>query len=97
MAFSVNAREAGIVLEAMPPSDLPAPYRPTPEEVDDLVRRAAAHELGTEYLRRGALDSVAATFRVHAFVVEAARRALEAKDTTLPGHGPDPSDGDRPR
>ena len=81
----------------MPPSDLPAPYRPTDEEIDDLIRRAAAHELGTAYLQRGALDSVAATFRVHAFVVEAARRALEAKDTTLPDHGRDPSHGGPPR
>jgi hypothetical protein len=80
----------------MPLSDLPAPYRPSAEEVDDLIRRAAAHALGTEYLRRGALDSVAATFGVHAFVVEAARRALDAKDTTLPDHGPDPSHGGRP-
>jgi hypothetical protein len=96
MAFSINAREAGIVPEAMPPSDLPAPYRPTADEIDDLLRRAAAHELGTDYLQRGALDSVAATFQVHAFVVEAARRALESKDSTLPDHGRDPSHGDRP-
>jgi hypothetical protein len=63
-----------------PTSGVPSPYQPRPEEVDDLLRRAAEHKLGTEYLRRGALDSVAATFQVHAFVVEAARGVLEAKE-----------------
>jgi hypothetical protein len=60
--------------------DLPKPYRPTREEVDDLIRRATEHPLGTEYLRQGALDSVAATFQVHAFVVEAAREALAGRE-----------------
>jgi hypothetical protein len=60
--------------------DLPKPYRPTRQEVDDLIRRASEHELGTEYLLQGALDSIAATFQVHAFVVEAARAALQAED-----------------
>ena len=55
---------------------VPKPYRPTRQEVDDLIRRASEHVLGTEYLLEGALDSVAATFQVHAFVVEAARAAL---------------------
>ncbi|MHC4767449.1 MAG: hypothetical protein ACYTEI_01905 [Planctomycetota bacterium] len=59
---------------------VPNPYRPTREEVDDLIRRAEAHQLGTEYLVEGALDSVAATFQVHAFVVEAARATLQARD-----------------
>ncbi len=62
-------------------SDLPKPYRPTSAEVDDLIRRATQHPLGTEYLRHGALDSVAATFQVHAFVVEAARRALAGQES----------------
>ncbi len=55
---------------------VPKPYRPTRQEVDELIRRASEHELGTEYLLQGALDSVAATFQVHAFVIEAARTAL---------------------
>ena len=55
---------------------VPKPYRPTRQEVDELIRRASEHELGTGYLLEGALDSVAATFQVHAFVVEAARAAL---------------------
>ena len=59
---------------------VPKPYRPTREEVDELIRRASEHELGTEYLLEGALDSVAATFQVHAFVIEAARAALQASD-----------------
>ena len=65
--------------ERDPSRGVPSRYRPTAEEVDDLIRRAAEHELGTEYLRDGALDSVAATFQVHAFLVEAARAALSAK------------------
>jgi hypothetical protein len=59
---------------------VPKPYRPTREEVDELIRRASEHELGTEYLLQGALDSVAATFQVHAFVIEAARATLQARD-----------------
>jgi hypothetical protein len=59
---------------------VPKPYRPTRQEVDELIRRASEHELGTEYLLQGALDSVAATFQVHAFVIEAARAALQARD-----------------
>jgi hypothetical protein len=64
----------------MTDSDLPKPYQPTPEEVDDLIRRASEHDMGTDYLLEGALDSIAATFQVHAFVIEAARAALQAKD-----------------
>jgi hypothetical protein len=59
---------------------VPKPYRPTRQDVDELIRRASEHELGTEYLLQGALDSVAATFQVHAFVIEAARTALQARD-----------------
>ncbi|MHC4216904.1 MAG: hypothetical protein ACYSU7_00455 [Planctomycetota bacterium] len=66
--------------ESDPSRDVPSRYEPTAAEVDDLIGRAAKHELGTDYLLRGALDSVAATFQVHAFVVEAARRVLDAKD-----------------
>ncbi|MHC4141769.1 MAG: hypothetical protein ACYSUF_07795 [Planctomycetota bacterium] len=62
---------------------VPNPYQPTREEVDDLIRRAEEHQLGTEYLVEGALDSVAATFQVHAFVIEAARAAL-AGETDKP-------------
>ena len=51
-------------------------YRPSVEEVDDLLRRAASHPLGTDFLANGAPDSVAATFGVHGFVVDAARDAL---------------------
>jgi hypothetical protein len=57
--------------------DLPNSYRPTAAEVDDLVRSAAGHPLGTDFLANGALDAVAATFGVHAFVVDAAREALK--------------------
>ncbi|MHC4108462.1 MAG: hypothetical protein ACYSTY_10300 [Planctomycetota bacterium] len=53
--------------------DLPNSYRPTAAEVDDL----AGHPLGTDFLANGALDAVAATFGVHAFVVDAAREALK--------------------
>ena len=50
----------------------------TPEEgkVLELIRRADKHELGIDFLAKGALDSVAATFGVHAFVVDAARERL---------------------
>ncbi|MDJ0520645.1 MAG: hypothetical protein QNJ90_01080 [Planctomycetota bacterium] len=52
--------------------------RPEPNdaEVLELIRRAEAHELGRDFLAEGALDAVAATFGVHAFVVDAARERL---------------------
>ncbi len=53
-----------------------ARYRPTPDEIKGLLRRAAGHPLGTEFLLKGALDAVAATFGTHAFVVDAARDQL---------------------
>ena len=46
------------------------------DPVSDLVGRAAGHPLGVDFLRRGTLDAVSATFGVHAFVVEAARVRL---------------------
>ncbi len=58
---------------------VPAAYRPTAAEIDELLRRASAHPLGRPYLADGALDSVAATFGVHAFAVEAARRKILAE------------------
>ena len=42
-----------------------------------LIRRADEHALGRDFLLHGALGAVAATFGVHAFVVDAARDALE--------------------
>ena len=56
--------------------DPPDRYRPTVEEVTVLVRQAASHPLGTQFLAKGAIDAVAATFGVHAFVVDEARRRL---------------------
>ena len=53
------------------------PYQPTPKEVGDLVRRAAVHPLGSDFLLHGSPDSVAATFGVHAFVVDAARKTMK--------------------
>jgi hypothetical protein len=59
------------------------PYVPTTDEVAGLIDRAREHPLGTEFLADGALDAVAATFQVHAFVVEAARRSLGAAGAPL--------------
>ncbi|MDJ0973751.1 MAG: hypothetical protein QNJ98_04770 [Planctomycetota bacterium] len=50
--------------------------QPTDDEIRDLIRRAEAHDLGLRFLQRGAQDAVAATFGVHAFVVDAARKRL---------------------
>ncbi len=67
---------------------VPGQYRPTAKEVDGLVHRASTHPLGTGFLIDGALDSVAATFGVHAFVVDEARRRLGAAGpgTVRQGH-----------
>lgn len=52
-------------------------FRPTPEQVADLIERARAHTLGLDFLRHGSQDAVAAVFGVHAFTVDAARRQLD--------------------
>ena len=51
-------------------------YRPCRAEIDALIQRASNHRLGKGFLVDGSLDAVAATFGVHAFVVDAAREAL---------------------
>ena len=60
--------------------DAPSLYRPTVEEVTVLVNRATKHPLGTRFLTNGAIDAVAATFGVHAFVVDEARRRIRASE-----------------
>ena len=52
-------------------------YAPPSEEVEGLIQRARQHPLGTDFLVEGTLDAVAATFEVHAFTVEKARRVLD--------------------
>ncbi|HVG94303.1 MAG TPA: hypothetical protein VND21_07640 [Planctomycetota bacterium] len=49
-----------------------------PPEVHALIDSARRHALGLDFLLRGAHDAVAATFGVHAFVVDAARDHLQA-------------------
>jgi hypothetical protein len=58
------------------PRCVPCTYLPSSADVDALLGAAAAHPLGLDFLRDGSLDSVAATFRVHAFTVVAARERL---------------------
>jgi len=53
-----------------------AGFRVSKREVDGLILQADEHPLGRRFLLDGALNSVAATFHVHAFVVDAARRRL---------------------
>ena len=65
------------------PRCAPFTYRPSTVEVDALLSMAAAHPLGLDFLRDGSLDSVAATFRVHAFTVVAARERLAASRLEL--------------
>ena len=54
-------------------------YTPADREVDALIAAATKHPLGTEFLVGGYLGTVAITFRVHAFVVEAARLRLRGQ------------------
>ncbi len=51
-------------------------YRPCRADIDALIQRASNHRLGKSFLVDGSLDAVAATFGVHAFVVDAARETL---------------------
>ena len=60
----------------MNPTLSPKRYTPTQAEVDALIARARGHELGVEFLKEGALDSVAAVFGAHAFVILKARQQL---------------------
>jgi len=51
-------------------------YCPCDAEVEALIAAAADHPLGTGFLIGGYLGTVAITFHVHVFTVEAARRRL---------------------
>lgn len=51
-------------------------YQVTASEIANLMQQATNHPLGKKFLAAGSLDSVAATFGVHAFVVDAARESL---------------------
>ncbi len=45
-------------------------------DVLELIGQAEEHPLGTDFLVHGCLESVAATFGVHAFVVDRARASF---------------------
>ena len=51
-------------------------YQPHDAEIAALIRAAADHPLGVDFLRRGHLGTVAITFGCHAFTVVAARDRL---------------------
>ena len=54
-------------------------FEPSSQDVEKLIESAERHSLGTDFLVHGAQDAVAATFRVHAFVVDAARAHLASR------------------
>ena len=54
-------------------------YHPSKAEIQELLTQASNHPLGTDFLLKGALDAVAATFHAHAFCVDAARDALRSR------------------
>ena len=55
---------------------------PTETEIQRLIEHAKSHDLGIEFLLNGSLDAVAATFGVHAFVIDAARDQLTSDLTS---------------
>ena len=55
---------------------------PTDTDIQYLIERAKSHDLGIEFLLNGSLDAVAATFGVHAFVIDAARDQLTSELTS---------------
>jgi len=57
-------------------SDGPGGSRGDGAAVERLLAAAEAHPLGIDFLRTGYLGAVAATFGVHAFLVEEARRRI---------------------
>ena len=82
----VSAADAEAVLDALAQltregrfESAPAPaepFVPTPADVDALIAEARRHALGIDFLLGGHLGSVAATFKAHAFTVEAARARI---------------------
>jgi predicted RNA polymerase sigma factor len=56
------------------PGAAPLSFVPSAADTDALVRKAKRHPLGLEFLLQGELGAVAATFRTHAFTVDAARQ-----------------------
>lgn len=72
-------RSAGSSAPGAPLNLKPFPsvrFEPAPTEIDGLIERATSHPMGTAFLLEGSLDAVAATFSVHAFVVDKARERL---------------------
>ena len=59
-----------------PPPTTGEPFVPRPADVDALIAAARRHPLGIDFLLGGHLGSVAATFKAHAFTVEAARARI---------------------
>ncbi len=55
---------------------------PTETEIQYLIEHAKSHDLGIDFLLNGSLDAVAATFNVHAFVIDAARDRLSSDLTS---------------
>ena len=69
----------------------PTPLAGEPPEsaaVETLLAAARSHPLGTGYLVNGYLGSVAATFGVHAFVVEEARKRVLESEVQRRGSAP---------
>lgn len=57
-------------------------YAPQETELVALMKAAADHPLGLDFLARGHLGTVAITFRCHAFTVLAARDRLNQQVPT---------------
>ncbi|MCC6747069.1 MAG: hypothetical protein IT371_05375 [Deltaproteobacteria bacterium] len=62
--------------ELLPQSESETGHQPSDGDIAALIREAEGHPLGIDYLLHGALNSVAATFGAHAFVVLDARRRV---------------------
>lgn len=72
----LDFQEAAPVQQSPPGAPHSVPLDPAC--VDRLIDAAGRHPLGLEFLIQGDLGSVAVTFGVHAFTVEAARARLSA-------------------
>jgi hypothetical protein len=69
------------LLRLSSPGQAPAPaqYVFNALDVEALIATARQHPLGVEFLLNGELSAVAATFRAHAFTVDAAREHLRGQ------------------
>jgi len=76
LAFLTPRSEEISMMDNMPGKPTYEPFRPQPQQIEQLISDARNHPLGIQFLLEGDLCAVAVLFGVHVFTVEAAREKL---------------------